>query len=53
MIAFEYLAKSDFSVIANEIFNILADNMTIIAPTGNSRDDDFKCWYENIRNCLP
>ena len=53
MIAFEYLAKSDFSVIANEIFNILADNMTIIAPTGNSRDDDFKCWYENIRNSLP
>ena len=45
MTTFEFLNKSDFSVISNEIFNILADNMTVIAPTGNSREDDFKCWY--------
>lgn len=48
MITFEYLNKSDFSVISSEIFNILADNMTVIAPTGNSRQEDYKCWYESV-----
>ncbi len=48
MISFEYLNKSDFSVFAQQIFDILADNMEAIAPTGNAREDDYKCWYEGV-----
>ena len=52
MVSFEYLNKSDFSVISKDIFNILADNMTIIAPTGNSREDDYGCWYDAVSSGL-
>lgn len=48
MIGFEYLNKSDFSAISKEIFDILADNMTVIAPTGNSREKDFGLWYDAV-----
>ncbi len=48
MIGFEYLNKSDFSALAQQIFDILADNMTVIAPTGNTREDDYKCWSECV-----
>lgn len=48
MISFEYLNKSDFSVFAQQIFNILADNMTVIAPTGNSREQDFTLWLDAV-----
>ena len=51
-ITFEYLNKPDFSVIANEIFNILADNMTDIAPTGNTREEDFKLWLGAVSSGL-
>ncbi len=51
-ITFTYLNKSDFSTVANEIFDILADNMEIIAPTGNARTQDFKCWYEAVGDGL-
>lgn len=51
-ITFTYLNKPDFSTVANEIFNILADNMEKIAPTGNTREEDFKCWYEGVSNGL-
>lgn len=52
MICFTYLNKPDFSAIANEIFNILADNMEIIAPTGNTREEDYKCWFEGVSDGL-
>lgn len=52
IVNFQYLNKSDFPAIANEIFNILADNMEIIAPTGNTREEDYKCWYEGVSNGL-
>ncbi len=48
MINFAYLNKSDFLFISKEIFDILADNMTAIAPTGNSREEDYRCWYEAV-----
>ncbi len=51
-IRFEYLNKPDFSTVSNDIFNILADNMTIIAPTGNTREDDYKCWYGSVSDGL-
>ncbi len=51
-LSFEYLNKSDFHNIAYDIFNILADNMEIIAPTGNTREEDYKCWYDGISDGL-
>ncbi len=47
-INFEYLKKADFPTVSSVIFNILADNMELIAPTGNSREEDYKCWYEGV-----
>lgn len=52
MICFEYLNKSDFLSLANEIFDILADNMEKIAPTDNTRAEDFKCWYNAVGDGL-
>ena len=51
-LSFDYLVKSDFDVVSAELFEILADNMEIIAPTGNTREEDFKCWYEGVNNGL-
>ena len=48
MISFEYLNKSNFPTVAHTIFDILADNMTLIAPTGNSKEDDFKIWFDAV-----
>ena len=52
MICFEYLNKPDFSSVANVIFDILAENMEKIAPTGNTRAEDFRCWYEAVSDGL-
>ncbi len=52
MISFEYLNKSDFHKVAQLVFDILADNMTAIAPTGNTREEDYKCWYEGVNSGL-
>ncbi len=51
-LSFDFLDKSDFYSVAVELFGILADNMESIAPTGNTREDDFKCWYEGVSNGL-
>ena len=51
-ISFSYLDKTDFYRISREIFNILADNMSVIAPTGNTREEDYKCWYEGVSEGL-
>ena len=45
---FEYLNKADFFAFARQIFDILADNMTVIAPTGNNREKDFSLWYDAV-----
>lgn len=26
--------------------------MSVIAPTGNAREDDYKCWFEGVSNGL-
>ena len=49
---FEYLNKADFSEFARQIFDILADNMTVIAPTGNSREEDFRLWYDAVSDSM-
>ena len=51
-LSFEYVNKPDFSAVADDIFNILADNMTVIAPTGNTREDDYNCWYGCVTDGL-
>lgn len=51
-ISFEYLNKAEFGVVADDIFNILADNMTMISPTGNTRESDFNCWYGCVKDSL-
>lgn len=45
MADFKYLEKNDFEKYAPVLFEILADNMTQIAPTGSTREEDFALWY--------
>jgi len=49
MARFSYLDKAEFDLYAPEIFDILADNMTVIAPTGNTREQDYACWYPAVK----
>lgn len=51
-VSFSYLVKAEFSGVARRIFDILADNMSRIAPTGNTREEDFVCWYEGVSDGL-
>lgn len=46
---FSYLNKSEFDGVAHKLFEILADNMEKIAPTGNSREEDYKLWYNAVK----
>lgn len=52
LITFEFLNKTDFRQNSKEIFDILADNMTVIAPTGNSREEDYLCWSDSVSEGL-
>lgn len=45
MASFEFLDKTLFRIYLHQIINILADNMSIIAPIGNSRDDSDDLLY--------
>ena len=51
-VSFSFLNKSDFQTVARQIFDILADNMTVIAPTGNSREEDFGLWSNAVSDGL-
>ncbi|MBQ6862802.1 MAG: hypothetical protein IJO14_01050 [Clostridia bacterium] len=52
MITFSFLNKNEFHQIAPVIFSILADNMEKIAPTGNTRQEDYACWYTSVKEGL-
>lgn len=39
---FKQMQNEDIAVFINEMFEILASNMNVIAPTGNSYDTDLK-----------
>ena len=41
---FKQMTMEDVPVYADIIFSILAENMSVIAPTGNSYDEDYKIW---------
>ena len=45
---FKQMEKQDIPVFLTEMFDILADNMSKIAPTGNSYDEDYKIWSECV-----
>ena len=45
---FKQMQNEDIAVFINEMFEILASNMNVIAPTGNSYDADFKIWSECV-----
>lgn len=51
-VLFEFLIKDNFKNVSQVIFDILADNMTTIAPTGNTREEDFECWYNAVEDGL-
>lgn len=42
----------NFRQYSRELFDILADNMTKIAPTGNSREQDFATWVDAVHQRL-
>ncbi len=44
MFLFEYLDKSDFDMYAPKLFEILYCNMSVIAPSGLSYEEDFSSW---------
>lgn len=48
MITFEYLNKKSFIDTSKTIFDILADNMSVIAPTGNSKAEDYSLWFNAV-----
>lgn len=39
---FRQMKNEDISVFINEMFEILSSNMSAVAPTGNSYDEDYK-----------
>lgn len=46
--SFAYADKNRLETILPELFQLLSDNMSLIAPTGNSYDDDYKIWFSNV-----
>jgi len=49
---FEYLAKEDFEFASISIFRILHTNMNVIAPSGNSMEEDYSEWYSAVSRGL-
>ncbi|MBE6791504.1 MAG: GNAT family N-acetyltransferase [Ruminococcaceae bacterium] len=47
-----YLIKSEFIQYSKALFEILSCNMEKIAPTGNSKDEDYRCWSEAVSEGL-
>ncbi len=52
MIKFCYLNKCEFENYARGLFSILCDNMSQIAPTGNSWEEDFQFWLQAMKEEL-
>jgi GNAT superfamily N-acetyltransferase len=48
MIQCSFLEKGAFGRYSGRLFDILADNMSVIAPTGNAREDDYRTWHEAV-----
>ena len=48
----EFLRKTDAVSVLPELYEILYSNMSRIAPTGNSREEDFSQWMSCILPAL-
>ncbi len=51
-VAFNILNKSDSMEILISLFDILHENMSVIAPTGESYEDDKRLWISSIIDAL-
>lgn len=49
---FEYADKNKLEMVLPKLFELLSSNMSIIAPTGNSYDEDYKIWLSNIEPAM-
>lgn len=47
-IRFTYANKNDLPILLPQLFSILHANMSSIAPTGESYDDDYREWYSHV-----
>ena len=52
MIRFAYLKKQEKERAAKQLFSILEFNMTAIAPTGNTFEEDFAAWSAQVLPAL-
>ncbi len=52
MLRFDFLNKDEFAFYAKDIFDILAENMSVIAPTGNTYEEDYSSWFAGINHGL-
>jgi RimJ/RimL family protein N-acetyltransferase len=52
MARFDILQKINFDDKSKDLFAILAANMSAIAPTGNSYEEDYTLWYDAVRERL-
>ena len=52
MINFHFLKQDKFKQYADGLFSILYENMSRIAPTGNSREEDFLFWFDANKDGL-
>ena len=48
----DILRKADAESVLPELFEILHSNMSRIAPTGNSYEEDFSMWISCIKPAL-
>ena len=51
-IEFRYLKQDDFEVYSIGLFQILYENMSKIAPTGDSYEEDYKYWFDANKDSL-
>ena len=49
---FTYLDKRCMKNTLPFLFDILHSNMNIIAPTGNTYEEDFLIWYDNVLSVI-
>ena len=46
--SFVHVEKKRLDVYLPTLFQILSENMSTIAPTGNTYEEDYQIWYTNI-----
>ena len=52
MADFKYLNKVNFDEYSEELFTILNNNMSLIIPSNNNFEEDYKRWYTAVNKGL-